>query len=71
MPRPLRVQLAGAFYHVTARGNRRQTTFAAEPDFQLYIALLGRALPRYGWRLHAYCLANDSSIATASSWGIR
>jgi hypothetical protein len=32
MARPLRVQLSGALYHVTARGNKRKPMFRDDRD---------------------------------------
>ena len=32
MPRSIRIEYAGAFYHVMARGNRRQAIFADDDD---------------------------------------
>ena len=35
MSRPLRVQYAGALYHVTSRGNERKAIYREEVDFNL------------------------------------
>ncbi len=35
MARPLRIEYAGAYYHVMNRGNRRQTVFAEPKDYEL------------------------------------
>jgi putative transposase len=56
MARPLRVQVAGGIYHVTARGNRRQETFRSDADYLLYLALLARVCERFKWEVFAYCL---------------
>jgi REP element-mobilizing transposase RayT len=55
MPRPLRIHLAGGFYHVTLRGNHQQDVFVAEQDRHLLNKIVARALERFGARLHAYC----------------
>jgi hypothetical protein len=34
MPRPLRVQFAGALYHVMSRGDRRENVFLDDVDRQ-------------------------------------
>ena len=56
VPRPPRIQFAGATYHVTARGNRRQIIFASPTDYDLYTAMLRRIAHRLGWRILEYCL---------------
>jgi putative transposase len=56
MARPLRLQLAGGIYHVTARGNRRQRIFRSEADFLLYLDILDRVAERFEWEVYAYCL---------------
>jgi REP element-mobilizing transposase RayT len=55
MPRPLRIHLAGGFYHVTLRGNHQQAIFVAEHDRRLLDTIVARALENSGARLHAYC----------------
>jgi hypothetical protein len=39
MARMARVVVAGTPHHVTQRGNRRQTTFFAPCDYELYLAI--------------------------------
>lgn len=56
MPRPPREQLSNGIYHVFSRGNRRQVIFRADPDYALFVSLLGRVATRLGWLCHAYCL---------------
>jgi putative transposase len=56
MPRPLRVQLAGGIFHVTARGNRKQEVFLDDVDRHTWLDHLAEVVERYGWRCHAYCL---------------
>lgn len=56
MPRPLRVQPAGAIFHITARGNRRQPIYLDELDYRRFLILLGEVAKRFGFRIHAYCL---------------
>lgn len=55
MSRPLRIDLAGGVYHVTARGDRREAIYFAEPDRRAWLDLLGAVCERYNWRCHAYC----------------
>jgi putative transposase len=56
MARPLRIDAEGALHHVFDRGNRRQL-IAEEPlDYRFFLWLVERAVKRYEWLVHAYCL---------------
>jgi putative transposase len=59
MPRCARIMLAGAAVHVIHRGNNRAPCFLSSEDRAFYLYHLGRALPRYGCLLHAYCLMDN------------
>ena len=48
MSRPLRVEFAGAFYHVTARGNERKKIFVSQRDYVRFKEYLGIARERFG-----------------------
>ncbi|MDQ3198695.1 MAG: hypothetical protein M3Q46_05830 [Verrucomicrobiota bacterium] len=37
MPRSIRIEFAGAFYHVMARGNRREAIFLDDDDRRLFV----------------------------------
>jgi putative transposase len=56
MARPLRVELPGATYHVTARGNRRSRIFSDDKDRKVFLATLEHVVERFGWQCLAYCL---------------
>ena len=56
MARPLRVQAAGAHYHVGARGIDKGPVFLSDEDRERFLVMLGDVVERYGWRCHAYCL---------------
>jgi REP element-mobilizing transposase RayT len=56
MPRPLRPQVAGGVYHLTARGNRRSAIYRDEGDNALFLSLLLLTVDRCAWELHAWCL---------------
>ena len=43
MPRSIRIEYLGAFYHVMARGNRREEIFRGDHDRQLFLKTLGEA----------------------------
>ncbi len=55
MSRPLRLIYAGALYHITARGNRREAIFIDDQDRALFNSLLEEVVARFGWRIHAWC----------------
>ena len=48
--------IPGIAYHVTQRGNRRQTTFFEDEDFALYRDLIAEAARRAGSQIWSYCL---------------
>ncbi len=54
MSRPLRVEYAGAIYHVMCRGNARQRIFHEEADHQRLIDGLESTVNRFGWELFSY-----------------
>lgn len=55
MARPLRIELAGGLYHVTARGDRREDIYRDDEDRLKWLAILGEVCDRFNWRCHAYC----------------
>lgn len=59
MSRPLRLDLPGALYHITARGNAREAIYRDDHDRTAFLTLLGEACARYGWSCHAYCLMTN------------
>ncbi len=59
MTRPLRIEFAGALYHVTSRGNQREAIYLDESDKLLFLEVLGEVCERFNWQLHAYCLMTN------------
>ena len=59
MTRPLRLEYAGAVYHVTSRGNARQAIVVDDRDRTTFLTLLAHVIDRFGWRCHAYCLMDN------------
>ena len=59
MARPLRLEFAGALYHLTARGNARVDIFVDDADRSLFLDLLGKEIAQQGWRCYAYCLMDN------------
>jgi putative transposase len=56
MTRPLRLEFAGALYHLTARGNRQEAIFLDDRDRRRFLELLGKEIQQQGWLCYAYCL---------------
>lgn len=59
MTRPLRLEFAGALYHVTSRGNRREEIFLGDDDRESFLDLLGQVCSRFNWTIHAFCLMTN------------
>jgi len=59
MARPLRIEFAGALYHVTARGNAREDIYGDDGDRRQFLTLLHNTVNRYDWYCHAYCLMDN------------
>ena len=59
MARSLRIQYAGAIYHVMSRGDRREDIFLDEEDRRRFLRTLGEVCERAGWQVHAYCLMGN------------
>ena len=57
--RPLRLEHAGAIWHVTSRGNARQAIVADDADRARFVETLGRVVPTARWRLHAWVLMTN------------
>jgi putative transposase len=55
MARPLRIEYAGAYYHVMNRGNRRQIVFNAARDYELFLERLGQFSTLFDVRVLCYC----------------
>ena len=78
MPRPLRIQYAGARYHVVSRGDRREAIFYDDADRVEFLRTLSQACLKTGWQVHAYCLMSNHfhlvletpqpNLATGMKW---
>ena len=55
MARPLRLEFAGAVYHVTSRGDRREDIYLDDEDRQEWMAVLSLVCERFNWVVHAFC----------------
>ena len=59
MARPLRIEFGGAVYHVMARGNQGRAICQNQGDRKMWLATLGAACERTGWRVHAWVLMDN------------
>jgi len=59
MSRPLRLQLPGGIYHVTARGNARRPIFEDDDDCARFLIVLASTVARHRVLCHAYCLMGN------------
>jgi len=61
MARPLRLEFAGALYHVTARGNEERSIFLgdADSDRAAFLDVLASCCDRFNWICHGYCLMTN------------
>jgi len=59
MARPLRIEFPGAVYHVTSRGNARESIYLDTKDRKEFLAVLEDVVARFNWLCHAYCLMDN------------
>jgi REP element-mobilizing transposase RayT len=59
MARPLRIEFAGAIYHITSRGNHRDDIFYSDADREDWLAIFAQVCERFNWRCHAWCLMDN------------
>jgi putative transposase len=55
MARPLRLEFAGALYHITSRGDRREAIYRDIEDRQQWMEVLSQVSERFNWMIHGYC----------------
>lgn len=55
MTRPLRLEFAGALYHVTSRGDRKSVIYRDDADRRAWIETLDRVCQRHNFLVHCYC----------------
>jgi hypothetical protein len=53
MSRPLRLEFAGALYHVTSRGDRREAIYEDDEDRRRFLEVLGQVAGKFNWVCHA------------------
>ncbi|NOZ52356.1 MAG: addiction module toxin RelE [Gammaproteobacteria bacterium] len=57
MARPLRIEFAGALYHVTSRGDGQ--IYKDDSDRGIFLEVLSEVKDRFNWSIHAYCLMSN------------
>jgi REP element-mobilizing transposase RayT len=59
MARKLRLEYAGACYHVINRGNYRRDLFTGKGAAEAFERCLAESAERFGWRVHAYVVMSN------------
>lgn len=59
MPRPWRIEFAGACYHVINRGNYRRELFTGKGAADAFERVLAETAVRFRWRVHAYVIMSN------------
>ncbi len=59
MVRPLRLSFENAFYHKTARGNRREKIFYSDLDKEVFLKKIEEMLIKYAMICQTYCLMDN------------
>ncbi len=59
MTRPLRLEFAGALYHVTSRGDGRDDIYRNDADNKQFLNVLSEVCQRFNWTIHAFCLMDN------------
>ena len=59
MARKVRVEFAGAIYHILNRGDRQEAIFHDERDRERFLATLAETCLKTGRQVHAYCLMGN------------
>lgn len=59
MARPLRIEFAGACYHVINRGNYRRDLFTGKGAAEAFERTLDEAARKFSWAVHAYAVMGN------------
>jgi putative transposase len=59
MARPLRIEFPGAVYHVTSRGDRRESIFDDDEDRHAFLNVVAQATERFDAAILSYCLMDN------------
>lgn len=55
MTRPLRLEFPGALYHITSRGDRRQSIYRDDTDRLAWLETLAKICARFNFAVHGFC----------------
>ena len=66
MSRPLRILVAGGWYHVTARDNRRESLFYDDRDRQEFLGMVAALPERFGIEVYAFVLMDNHYLSAES-----
>ena len=64
MGRPIRIEYAGALYHITSRGNERKEIFLDDGERIKFLEILRDYHDRYRILVHAYVLMDNIIISS-------
>ena len=59
MARPLRIEVTGGWYHLTARGDERRSIYRHNRDREHFLELLEESVNRFRWSIHGYVLMDN------------
>jgi putative transposase len=59
MARMIRIEYAGATYHVMGRGNQGKAIYADDEDRRRWLETVGEVCEKTGWWIYAYVLMNN------------
>jgi REP element-mobilizing transposase RayT len=59
MARPLRIEYAGAFYHIIQRGNEGKEIFKSDQDRERFLKYIEIVSHRYNIKIHTYCIMDN------------
>jgi len=59
MARPLRIEKAGGWYHVSARGNEQKSILRDHRDRQHLLEVIAEMVGRFRVRLHCFALMDN------------
>ena len=66
MARPLRIEFAGALYHVTSRGNERKPIYRDDRDRERFLERLSAVVNTHRLRVHAFALMRNHFLCAAA-----
>ena len=59
MARALRLSFENAFYHITARGIRKENIFYSDKDKKVFLDKINETFEKYSFICYAYCLMDN------------